>query len=254
MPDFHGPGDDRTINLNSVACLEDYYKLFPDADGCLAIGEVSNIYLYSENTPANIKQYIPEVRLIAVLRNPVDRAYSSYLHLVREGYETETFLAALQLEDRRIQDNWRPLWHYMHVGLYGEQLLRYREYFEKSQIRVYLYEDFCNNAVEVIQDIFAFVGVNQEFVPDTSGRYNTYRSYGSRYLDRLLLQPNVLRNTLRTMIPSPIRRRIRAMAGKPTNMPPVLDKQIRRHMLSFYESDILLLQELIGRDLTHWLS
>ncbi len=116
--DFRGPGDKREEQLNnSVTNIEDYRKLFQGVSNEIAIGESSTSYLNNPEAPERIRHYIPNAKLIAILRNPVARAYSSFLHMVQRGYEPLTdFAEALRDEERRIRDNWMGLWHYKQTG------------------------------------------------------------------------------------------------------------------------------------------
>ena len=140
-PSFCGPGDQHAFSL-AVTDIADYRQLFEGVKNEVAIGEASTTYLYTSHSAEKIYQYIPQVKLIAVLRNPVERAYASYLHLVRDGYETiMDFSEALNQEQQRIHDNWMLLWHYKQVGFYYSQLKHYFNRFNPQQIKVYLYDD-----------------------------------------------------------------------------------------------------------------
>ena len=138
---FQGPG--LTINESSIKEIESYRNLFQGVSDEVAIGEASTLYLYIPKAPTLIKQYVPNIKLIAILRNPVDRAYSSFMHLIRDQQEPITdFAQALKAEESRIQNNWGFLWRYQDIGFYSVQLKRYFEKFDRSQIKVYLYDYF----------------------------------------------------------------------------------------------------------------
>lgn len=94
-----------------------------------AIGEASplHLHLHDAQTPRRLKAAVPDVRLVAVLREPVTRAYSVFSHLVRNGREpAASFAEALALEDEQIAAGWEHIWHYTRMGRYAEQLRRYR--------------------------------------------------------------------------------------------------------------------------------
>ena len=119
--------------------MEEYRAEFAAAVGKKVAGEASNSYLYSPLAAERIKRYIPDVKLIAILRDPADRAYSRYLQLVRSGRETITdFSIALTEENRRVAEGWWPDFHYLRMGLHHEQLQRYFFVYPASQIKVYL--------------------------------------------------------------------------------------------------------------------
>ena len=83
--DFKGPGDDECLNRLAVTDLESYERLFEGVTDQVAIGEASPLYLYHPEAPRRIKALIPHTRIVAILRNPTDRAFSSFMHLVRDG-------------------------------------------------------------------------------------------------------------------------------------------------------------------------
>ena len=171
---FNDPGFNPT-KLQTVASIDDYQALFQDVGDAEAIGEASPSYLYVAQSASNIYQYLPKVKIIAILRNPVDRAYSNFLHCRAREHGREPlgdFLEALQAEPMRTRDNWSPLWHYQQMGFYYQQLQRYYKQFPKEQIRMYLYDDLLSNPEALLQDMFQFLQVNTKFMPDLSKRYN----------------------------------------------------------------------------------
>jgi hypothetical protein len=151
---FQGPGDEG-INSFSITRPAQYQQLFSGVSGEKAIGEACPLYLYDPDTAQRIKSQLPEVRLVVILRNPVDRAYANYLHLIRDGREPcADFEQALQQEPHRVQQGWEWFWHYTQQGFYGQQLARYSQCFDREQIRVYLYEDLSKRPDWLFQDLF----------------------------------------------------------------------------------------------------
>lgn len=176
-PSFNGPGDNEWYKRHAIIRREDYQAQFEGARGETAIGEACAQYLYDPRVPVRLHRDIPNARLIAILRNPVDRAYSSFLQQVRDGYETRSdFGEALNLEEYRIRNNWRPIWHYRKRGFYHQQLQKYLLFFDSSRIRVYLYEDLKDNTSWMLSDIFQHLGVDDSFAPDTTVRHKVQES------------------------------------------------------------------------------
>lgn len=248
---FQNP--DQAINHDSITNLGEYKNLFSQVTDEIAIGEASPIYLYSEKSAHRIKQYIPETKLIIILRNPVERAFSCYTHLRREGYETLSFEDSLQAENQRIKNNWAHLWHYREAGFYAKQLKPYLNLFNREQIKIFLFDDLCRDSMALLQEIYDFLGADAGFVPDLDKR-NVSGMPKSLLLQKLLFRGNFLRDAFLSVFP-------RSLYGdfvkriKKWNMgeKPSLNPDTRMHLKSIYHDDILELQGLIQKDLSMWL-
>ncbi|MDH3686754.1 MAG: sulfotransferase [Myxococcales bacterium] len=249
---FQGPG--VTINETAVTRLEDYEALFEGVRNERAIGEASALYLYVPSAAERIQRHVPNARLIAVLRNPTDRAYSSYMHLRREGREScETFPEALEAEAGRIAENWGFLWRYRDLGLYAGQLRRYYERFPRAQIRVVLYDDFQSRPQETLREIFGFLEVDPDFSPDTSVRHNVSGIPRSRALYSILWGKNRLGQLVESAIPGRILADVRGrVAGHLLRREP-FDPALRARIAASFRDEVVELQDLIGRDLSAWL-
>ena len=253
---FNGPGDRDNICAFSITQIEDYVKLFEGAEGKRAIGEASPMYLFDKSSADRIKSHIPNVRIIAILRHPVERAFSQYLMFVRDAREpyTRDFRRALLEEDKRKQLNWEWAWQYKQVGFYAEQLKRYLSLFDISQIRIYLYEDLLSNPVKLLQDIFEFVGVNSELIPDIKARHNESVLTRNTALEAFLSNPSITSKILKPILPKRVRKTLVSIGKKINVTRPKLNPKIRSELIAIYREDILELQNLIGRDLSAWLT
>ncbi len=149
----------------------DYLKLFREAEGQKAIGEASVCYLWSESAASNIRRAIPDARIILVLRNPVEMAFSMYLHTLRSLGAHHTFREAIEmgLEQRGGKiDFWNP---FLDMGLYYEQVKRYLETFPEACVRIYWYEEYQSEPALMLAEVFRFLDVDPTFSPDMSKRY-----------------------------------------------------------------------------------
>lgn len=251
-PNFQGPPD--TINQYSIADLDEYQAQFAGVTTEQAIGEASPLYLYSPIAPQRIKETLPNAKLIVILRNPVDRAFSCYLFLRARLTETITdFDEALQAEQDRIDKNWPWPWHYKSLGFYYEQLQRYYQLFDPAQIRIYLYEDFRANNVGVMQDMFGYLGVDDTFVPDVSLKYNFSGLPKNKVLQYVLTGPNPIQTVLKPLLPTKLRRKLVSKVKKKNLTKPSLKPEIRQQLIESYREETLKLQTLLDRDLSHWL-
>jgi hypothetical protein len=246
--DSQGPDRWLTRPITKIAA---YRALFQGVLNGMVVGEASPSYLYSSKAPERIWQYIPNVKLIAVLRHPVDRAYSNFLHCTQYVPEPLTdFAQALREEEARIRNNWSFLWHYQQKGFYYVQLKRYFNLFERDQIKVYLYEDLKTNPVGVLQDIFWFLGVDQTFAPDVTTKHNVSGIPKNKVLHTLLMGLKPVITASKPLLPARVRQYAK---NQILDKPPSLSPEVRQQMLQVYREDILQLQGLIQRDLSSWL-
>lgn len=251
---FRGPGDERVISRGTITDLGAYQAHFSASSGERAVGEASPIYLYYPRAAERIRHYVPGAKLIALLRNPIDRAYSAYALMVGYGRERLAFPDALKAEAKRIEDRWHPIWHYRNRGFYHAQLSRFIGLFGRDQLRVYLYDDLTADPLGTMQNIFRFLGVDDSFAPDTSRWHETRNYPRNRALHAFVERPNPLKSTLRPLLPRELRNRISAnLSRRVRTDPPPMPEDTRTQLTEAYRDDILRLQELIGRDLSGWL-
>ena len=247
---FTGPRD-KEKNEGLITTLEGYQALFRGVSTEKAVGEASPHYLYVPKACERIKHHVPDAMLFAVLRDPVDRAYSSFLHLIRDGREPiKDFAKALKQEDHRIRDGYAPVWSYRTMGLYFAQLKRYFDTFDRRQVHVYLYEDLKADPVGLTQKIFRVLGVDDSFVPDTTIRYNTSFVPRSRRLYEFL-QTSRVETVVSARVPGAWR--IFQELRRRNQVRPQCPPEVRRDLVRVFRDDILRTQDLIQRDLSAWL-
>ncbi len=164
---FFAQGSALCLMDRTVKNEDEYTELFKDAGGARAIGETSPAYLAVPDSPELIAKMIPDVKMIVILRNPIERAHSHYLMRKRQGKETrESFVECLEGEDLD------PMRSYKSRGFYGEQLERYLKEFPLEQLKIFLYEDFLEDPVSLVQECCKFLDVDETFSPDMSEKYN----------------------------------------------------------------------------------
>ncbi|MFC1812830.1 sulfotransferase domain-containing protein, partial [Thermodesulfobacteriota bacterium] len=146
--------------IHKVKKPEFFLRVFATVANQTAVGEASTSYLYDESAPKRIKEVLGAIKIIIVLRNPVDMAYSLYNHQVRkEGETLENFEAALEAEADRIRDpifrkkcyGWHANYYYYHRGLYYEQVKRYLDVFGNENVIIFLFEDLADDSIRVAQ-------------------------------------------------------------------------------------------------------
>jgi hypothetical protein len=239
--------------------LQRYEDLFEGASPGQKLGEVAIQYLCRDSAARNIKRLMPQARLIALLRNPVDRTLSDFLmHCrlgdirTRDGTIVDGNPEPAQIEEL-LTDTDRS---YVDRSLYFKHLSRYYKRFPADQIHVCLLEDLKRDGLATMQLVFDFIGVDPAFRPDTSARYNVGKARGHNRLLLKLRKNETLKGFVSRYVPRPMldslqkaRKRWEASGQIPVvKVPPAT----RDELLAYFRDDIGRLEELLGRDLSHW--
>ncbi|MFN2493611.1 MAG: sulfotransferase [Pyrinomonadaceae bacterium] len=251
-PDFRGPNDFKTLST-MITTIEDYRACFTAGVNHRARGESSPLYMYYPRSAERIRHHVPDVRLIAILRQPAERAYSQFLAAKRDGREFLSFADALDAEAERIANGWSYEWHYRQRGFYAEQLRRYFDLFPREQLKIYLYEDYLTDPLGLMQNIFHFLNINESFVPDMSVRHNESTIPRSRALQVYLREPRKAKAVLKRFVPPELSRPIGDRVRSLNLAKPHLSAEQRRQLTEVYREDIIELQDLLQRDLSNWL-
>lgn len=242
---------------SDITTFDKYKGLFKKVKSEKAIGEVSpdNLYFY-EDAIKNIKSFLGDVKIIIILRNPVERAFSHYLMLIKDSMEYLAFDDALKAEEERKVKNWAADWHYKSIGLYYSQVKAYLDKF--SRVKVYLFDELKENSLALMKDIYEFLGVDSSFIPDITIRHNISGIPKNRFLYSILIRFNPFKLMLKPIINRSVlienkvlhlwQNLKRTVLEKPQMKP-----RTRQYLKELFYEDILKLQELIGRDLGIWL-
>jgi len=220
--EYCGPMD-QLLRDKVVTCLEDYTRLYNNCGDDQRAGDVSPAYLCSSQAAGLMRDLTPEARIIAILRHPVERAFSSFRLERLDGVEPEAaFDRALALENARATAGWAYVWRYRERGLYAKHLRRYYDNFPHERIRVYLYDDWKNSrGVHLLADVLSFLGVSPIRPPSRIKHLNS--SHSRRF-------------------------------GAAGVAEPILQNSVAERLLDTYQKDFDELETMIGRDLSHWRS
>ncbi len=235
-----------------VSEWEEYVRLFAGVDRETAIGEASAAYLWSATAAANIRARIPHAKIIMILRDPAERAFSQYLHQVSVGLTAATFREHVRTCERTQGKGGRlSIWHpFLEIGLYYWQVKRYLDLFPRHQIRIYWYEEAWRRPASLVAGVFDFLGVDAAFQPDLSERSLERRAPRLTGLHHLLKRSG-LWYPLKGMLPVQLTSSLRRLAfrrGKSLRIHPT----DRQYLIDYYRHDIQQLSTLLDRDLSAW--
>jgi hypothetical protein len=253
-----GIGDDK-VEKQIIKDFDSYKSLFKDVKEELAIGEASvdTLYRYKDAIKI-IKKYFGEVKIIIILRNPIQRAFSQYSHLIRQSREFLSFGDALKAEGERKSMNWAFGWFYKDVGLYYEQVDAYLKNFK--EVKVLLYDELIEDPLTLIQDIYSFLGVRSNFSPDIKIKYNVSGVPKIKFIHTILNKPNFLKSLIKSAARLVLNEdKIKRLKNtKEKIIGRNLEKQqlsleTKEYLINFYRENILKLQCLLNKDLSNWL-
>lgn len=242
----------------AVTDLAGYQNLFRNAKPGYLKGESSTMYLYMDQAPEKIKSYVPEVKMIGIFRQPAERLYSRYLHLARDN--------RMSAEDLKQVFDKSSLWwkrnDLVQEGFYFRHLSRYYDLFPKENIKVFLYEDLIKSPAETIKSIYSFLGVETDFMPDTKMKFNESGIIKNKLYDRLVGRNSLIKNAIKKTLPGifqkakssyAIKNIVNKLRKANLERPPFDPAMKKRITDEIYKEDILKFQNLIQRDLEHWL-
>jgi hypothetical protein len=247
---FHGPGSDD-FNRDLVTDPEDYVRLFAEAPDGAVTGEASTDYLSCPQAPLRLKEWNPTVKIVICLRNPIDRAYSEHMHLVRDMLEQEEFAAALRLENERRANGWIPLFWHVERGLYYEAIKRYIGTFGQQNVQVIFHEDLLRSPELVVSDLFKFLGVPPKKVEVTK-MYNVSGHPFLKPLQSALLKENRLKTHVKKIIDEKNRTRIKEALLAANIRKKGMPRAEFEYLRTQFDGDISRLQELLQVDLSRW--
>jgi hypothetical protein len=232
-----GAGDRKKWPVQSRA---EYEALFAGAGDAAAVGEATPHYLFYPKAALRIAEALPGVRLIASLRNPIDRAYSVYQMNLRNKQANAGVPFARALEsDANLQET------------YHGPLARYFEAFPRARLKIVLLDDLEAAPERAVREIFAFLGVDPGFAPDLSRVSNPGGLPRSKLLHQVM-NDRRLREGARRLLPAGATEWLKALRSRNLRKG-ALPPEDRAAARAFFEADIRATGALIGRDLSHWL-
>jgi len=255
-PAYRGPGDAHS-NREWIWQRQRYLDLFADASDEQRTGESTPFYLYHRDARRRIATDLPRARLVAVLRDPVDRAYSNWMHLWADGLEPcADVVEACAREAARVDAGWAPFWHYRGLGMYGRQLADLFEHFSRDRVLLLRYRELVDDPRTALNRVARFLGVAEDVVteiPMGNSRPFVHPSARTRMLGPVVrvgaaagqfLPPRAWRTMSRPLIGQLHQR------GNATR--PALTAEQREALRRPFLEDIDLLESVTGEEYAEW--
>jgi len=252
-----GPGDAHSAQ-EWVWRRRDYEALFDGAPAGTLRGESTPLYLGDPMALERMAALVPDVKMIAIVRDPIDRAYSNWTHLWCDGLEPiGDFLAACDAEGGRVAAGWAPFWRYLGLGRYGEQLQRLLGHYPRQQLHLLRYRELVDDPGGALDRISAFLGVRtgmvgaappenmSTWVDDTRLNQALQVAIRGGAAAGSYVPPQIWRQASRPLLAALHRRHA---------VRPRLDLDVRAQLLARVAPDVALLESVTGESFGDWLS
>ncbi len=234
-----------------VTNWDDYVKLFRNVKRERAIGEASVTYLWSLTAAAKIREKITDARIIMILRNPTDRAYSQYLENLANSRISNSLREQVQASVLCPGGPFQPMRPFLELGLYYGQVKRFLEQFPRQKICILWYEDYQANPKQAMIDVFRFLGVNPAFEPNMMVRHLQPQIHRSVAVSQFLKRYGMWQR-LKTLSPNFLVPHLRAFVFRKRQSLKMTHED-RQLLIDYYKDDVERLSGLLNHDLQHWL-
>ena len=234
---------------NRVNTLDKYESLFAQKES-VVYGECSVSYLFYENVAEDIKKYNPNAKIIIMLRNPIERAFSHYLMDYRLGLISDSFENIIAKKSKH-KNAHLFYQQYIKVSKYAKQIQRYLDFFEKENILFVDYEDFKKNGSEIVFQVYDFLNISTEFGANINTKYNAFKmpkNNGIRFIYSFVF----LRKILTYLLPKYLVNNIIVFLFK-VDTKPELSMETRSLLIKIFKDDIKKLEEILSNDYLKWI-
>jgi hypothetical protein len=257
--------EDPDYEQQTLADLEHLFDEVPNSRVC---GIKRPSYLGSQEVAPRIKHDLPDVKLLACLRNPVDRFVSAYYHMMRDGFlpvaPVETGFRGLM--DGTYERAYKRSRQVIEFGYYHKHLTHYLQYFDREQMHIVLYDTLSEDPVGVLQQMFAFLGVDRSYIPQaiherpqaniySLGRLRLH-TIGNRFKYSYTADRTRLDSKPVSAVGKIGLRAINVLDGlffsSQFKAKPAVFGAQREQIYALYADDIGKLAKLLNVDLTHW--
>lgn len=251
-PMFGLKDNDDVVN-QAVNNWEDYQALYAGSDK-KAAGDLSvNTFYFGLPAVEEVRKRLGDVKILIILRNPVKRTHSAYLHMVRDNKEPLTFEQALLYEEIRLRKPHAPMWGYKKASLYADTLKLWMDNF--SRVKVLINQDLAEQPERFITEVMEFLEVDPNIEFEELDKFNTSGVPQNKLLHNIMMDDSFLKSAvqpIKKIIPTEAWKnmveRVKASNLKKPGMAPTTKKYLQE----YFKEDIGKVEELLNRDLSIW--
>ncbi len=224
---------------------EQYCSYFKKAKNNQIKGEFSTHYIFDPEAPGLIKKKFPQIKIIAIIRDPIQRAYSQYWHTKK--------LISLKASFEQVIQQYPE---FIERGLYYKQLSKYYNLFPCQNIKVVIYENFRENPQKTIQEIFSFLGVDKNFLPPS-----LYKKINKRKIVKNELLRNIKNRikqnkfglkSINFLTRLGLNKHLEKIYLKEAKCLGGIDLEIKKNLANYFKKDKENLEKLLGKKINNW--
>ena len=250
--------------------FEEYYlkKYFSNVKNEIAIGERSSSYMFGNEVPSRMQKVLPSVKLIFLLRNPIERAYANYRYTVLEGLEPNDFSYSLKNENERIK-NQKGIWseiqpyNYTGRGFYYDQLKNFLKFYKRDQMLILKSDSFGKNIQDDFKEVFNFLNVSSNFKVQRPPKFSSLsvtdpglqvklREYFKEKFDLIVEAIRKKEDAEKYLHSTEDHKNYRLMFENLKSEKTEMKQEDRFYLQSLYKDDIKKLQDIVTFDLSDW--
>lgn len=235
--------DESQLFTKPIHDKEKYLKLFQDVKNEKAIGDASPHYLWDPNAAKLIHETVPHAKIIMILRDPIERAFSHYLMLFGTREINLTFEQAISESVKVPHDDFNG--RIINSGFYSEQVKRYLNFFPRDQVKIFIFEEFFKDIEKSVQEVLTFLNVDDKLPKLTYEAYNQFTiPRGS--ISSLILKNKFIKKVGKNVIPLSLGdSTVKKVLGKKGTKKPELSKKTRNYLEDIYRNDITELKKIL---------
>jgi len=238
------------VHISFIRREEHMNRLYRDATSGAILGECSTSHLYSLAAARNIHAHNDQAKIVIILRNPIDRAFSHYLMARKYGFTALEFREAIRKDLQAKKKGWGISELYVDLGMYSRQIQRYQELFPPGHMHIIKYDELLQSPERTFQTLCLFLGIPAIPLPKTK-KANSAGLARMEHLN-LWLTRSGLKKGMSGLFPSKMKESLKKFYYTDVNLPSLTEED-RRFMYDIFKDDIERTARITGLDLNSWM-
>jgi len=228
---------------NPIRDKKEYLKLYKNVNNEKIIGEASTYLGYPE-TAKLIYEVVPHAKIIIILRNPIERAFSHYTMSLRDGVTKESFHEALMTQRSRIEKNDRNVPHYLKYSFYSDDVKRFLDVFGREQVKIFLFENFILNEKKTFEQVLQFLDIIYDVENLKIGKYNP-ASKPRTPLTKLIINNNFISKIANLLLSDSLKLKLRDDLLFKKIVKSMISYDDKKLLYQFYKEDVEKLEKIL---------